>query len=366
MLGAWGITLPAAAQAPRPVVVLAGDDDTEALAERLEGQLSDLDVVVTVARASPGEPGVAARAEEATAQAAGAHEALVIWAALRTSEPRVYLLDVDAQLLFSRALGAQEMGSAAIESAAVILRTAVQAALAGRPLGLPEAEAIAAETTGEEVTPRPGPAPTTATAEPAPPEPPASEPAPDASTEEPAPGALAPLRIALGWRGEIDGASSAGAHGVWLDVALAVGPIVLGLLVEAGIPVDVPSAEVHFPLSRHAALLEVAYHVELEAELALEIGLAGGAAAYDREAATVTSGLAGTGTTWSYAALFAVLTRWVWSPGDWLSAWLAVGADAPAPRPAFAVRRAAGDTIVADLFPVSPRLELGVAIRIFP
>lgn len=356
-LGVLGLGTPARAEGPRPVLVLGGDPAAEVLTERLRGQLSDLDVVVAHVDGSPTEATLAARADEATTCAQGREGALVVWADASPPDGHVYLLDVDAQLLFSRALGSLEMGSAAIESAAVVLRTAVQAALAGQPLGVPEAEALAASAP-------PAPAPSVDAPSPAPAPEAGIEPGP--ATAAPAPRDALALRLGLGWRGEIDGVSSAGAHGVFLDVAILLGPLVIGLRVDAGIPIDVQSADARFALSRHALVVEAAYRAELVDAFALEIGAGVGVAAYDRESALVSAGLIGTTTSWSFAAAIAVLTRWVWSPTEWLSAWVALGAEMPLPRPTFVLRRPGGDTVEADPFPVAPRLELGVALRIFP
>ncbi len=328
-----------AAAAPLRVVVLAGRDD-DAVIARVEGQVADLSVTLTRGPAPAAAHDLARQLAAAGAIARTTDADAVVWFVADGDGWIVNVADPAAGRVLVRRIdgGAGAMDrSAALEAAALVVRTALRGLAAGGEIG------VVAE-------------PPTTTSPPPPPPPPAAP----RATPPAAPG-VAPL-AEVGWIAALDGDAAAGHHGLAAALGVRRGRWQLAATVA------------HFPATaRTSALATIA--VDRQA-----FGLAGARALLARPAWRLHVGLAlaatrfGRATTATSGALMATADRATWSatvtPTVRIdrrlgrAAWLAldVGATALATVPAFEVRGPAGAAEVGRLWAVEPTVALSIAV----
>ncbi len=223
---------PSGAAAPLHVVVLLLSDADAELLLRLQGQTADLDVVLDpqvrqgVGRSS------AAHLRQA-AELAGTHSAVVYRESLPRGGQRLRLLHRGR--VFTRetvepegAAGQVLRASASVESAAVIVRSALRAILAGESVGDGVEDVLRTS----------------------------EQPTPAASSGEPA---LRGLFAALQWQLGIDGASPHAAHGLGLSLGFVTPRWFLRTSLVLGIPGEISDGKSVLALSRHQLSLAAAW-----------------------------------------------------------------------------------------------------------
>ena len=167
--------LDAQARALRAVVRVAEPEDRGLLA-RVRGQTSDLDVRLLAVEEAPLDAGFDAQLATARTLAEAQDATLVIWFARRAARLVVYVADLDADRVLARGIEqgtGQYDASAQGEAAALVVRSAVRASLAGAALDTPPAERVAVA----------APSPSASTMQ----APPAPEPSPPPAPVEPQP-----------------------------------------------------------------------------------------------------------------------------------------------------------------------------------
>jgi hypothetical protein len=345
----------ASADTPLRVVILESERDA-ALVARVEGQVADLDATLERITIPPAAASLASQLAAAR-RLARSHDAnAVVWFAQDGDDWIVHVADADGDRVLVRRVQGRSgaMGrSAAIEAAAVIVRTAVRGLAAGGEIG------VASEPLVE-----PAPVPV-AVAAPAPAPPPAA-PADDL-------GSVRPLRptATVAWTGVLDGEADTGHHGVGARLGVAGGPwrFALGLA--------------HHPATTHAGAMATIAVERQTLAVALGLDVAGGAqlrrAVRWRVGAEVAFGMTRFSrvTTLTDPTVEPTADRATWSPtatpairvarrlarGAWLE--LALGADLVARAPEFGVATPNGFASLARLWPVEPHLGLGVVVDPF-
>ena len=176
---------------PLRAVIQLDEPEDEELVRRIRGQTVDLDLSLVPVRAESSSPTVALQFARAHALAAAHQAQAVIW--FRTDENGalvVYIADPGRDRLFERAIpqtsADPDARSAAAETAALVVRSALRALLAGSPIGAPRTRPT------EKPVPRPSP-----------------------SAEDPW-----QWRVGVGWQMAADGAAPIGRHGVAIHLAL--------------------------------------------------------------------------------------------------------------------------------------------------
>lgn len=329
----------AAPGAPLRVVVLAGRDD-DAIIARVEGQVADLPVTLARGPAPAAAHDLSRQLAAAGTIARTTDADAVVWFIADGDGWIVNVADPSAGRVLVRRIdgGAGAMDrSAALEAAALVVRTALRGLAAGGEIG------VAAE------PPPPPPSPG-----PPPPPPPPPRIAPAAPR-------FAPL-AEVGWIAALDGDAAAGHHGLAAALGVRRGRWQLAATVA------------HFPATaRTTALATIA--VDRQA-----LGLAGARTLLARPAWRLQLRLAvaatrfGRATTATSSALMATADRATWSAtitptvridrrvgrATWLA--LDVGAAALATVPAFEVRGPAGAAEVGRLWAVEPTVALSIAV----
>lgn len=330
----------AAPGAPLRVVVLAGRDD-DAIIARVEGQVADLPVTLTRGPAPAAAHDLSRQLAAAGAIARTTDADAIVWFIADGDGWIVNVADPTAGRVLVRRIdgGAGAMDrSAALEAAALVVRTALRGLAAGGEIG------VVAE---PPTTPPPSPPP------------PPPMPPPDATPS--APPRLAPL-AEIGWIAALDGDAAAGHHGLAAALGVRRGRWQLAATVA------------HFPATaRTTALATIA--IDRQA-----LGLAGARTLLARPAWRLQLGLAlaatrfGRATTATSGALMATADRATWSATATptvridrrlgRAAWLAldVGATALATVPAFEVRGPAGAAEVGRLWAIEPTVALSIAV----
>lgn len=336
----------ARADDPLRVLLVGGPRDAE-LVTRVEGQVADLDA--TLARDTTVMPSSPLPVQLVTARRlARAHTAdVVVWFVHDPSagDVIVHVTDAKGDRVLVRRVesgGGAMAGSAVIESAAVIVRTAIRGLAAGGEIG---------------VVVEPEPAPT---------------PAPVRATDEER-GGVRPLRpsATVGWSSVLDGESSTGHHGVSARIGVAGGPWRFAVALTHRPPESLESPMATIDVERQTL------------GIALGVDVAGGAqlrrASRWRVGAEVLFAMTrfGRTTTSTGAAVEPTADRATWSPtatpalrvarriarGAWIE--LALGADVVARAPEFGIATPTGFSTIGSFWPVEPHAGLGVVVDPF-
>ncbi len=329
--------------APLRVVVLAGRDD-DAIIARVEGQVADLPVTLTRGPAPAAAHDLSRQLAAAGAIARTTDADAIIWFIADGDGWIVNVADPTAGRVLVRRIdgGAGALDrSAALEAAALVVRTALRGLAAGGEIG------VVAE-----------PPPTAPP--PAPPTPPPMRATPPHAAPA-APPQLAPL-AEVGWIAALDGDAAAGHHGLAAALGVRRGRWQLAATVAHFPATARTSALATIAIDRQALGLAGAHTLLAHPAWRLQVGLALAATRFGR-ATTATSG-----------ALMATADRATWSAtvtptvridrrlgrATWLA--LDVGAAALATVPAFEVRGPAGAAEVGRLWAVEPTLALSIAV----
>ncbi|OJH33874.1 hypothetical protein [Cystobacter ferrugineus] len=256
VLVGWG-TDSAAQEEPWAAMLRASSPEDTELAERLQGQLSDLPVVL---RVSPGPAPSTEAAEQWRTAVALAEQGpfrVVIWFHHEPEAIVVHVAEPATRRLLVRRVQVethQRKGrSAAAEAAALIVRSALKALAAGSPVGdvveeLPEVPV------------------------------PALEPSPSPPTPPPAP-ARAGWGVSVGWQSTLVGDGPLGQHGAQLGMGWEGARLRARVLLLASLPSPLSDEYTRVSLSRHGlgagvdAAVVSTEHFRLGA--GLEVGLAG-------------------------------------------------------------------------------------------
>lgn len=331
---------PARADAPLRVLILADDDDDEVVA-RIEGQVADLPVALARGAALDGAGALASQLATAQARARAQAADAVVWFVRDGDGWIVHVADPAAGRLLVRRVdsGAGAMSaSAALESAALMVRTALRGLAAGGEIGVVP-EVI--------VAPQRAPTPPRVAAA--------------ARVAEPATPGVAPIAT-VGWRATLDGDAAAGHHGLTAGLGVARGRWQVAL------------ALAYLPPRTQASTLATLELDRQELGVAVQRALFGSA----RWRVTVTASASavrfGRATTATAATLTATDDRATWTAalaptlgaarrlgaGAWLE--LDLGASVLTTVPVFGVEGDAGFVEVARPWRIEPTIGLRVRV----
>ncbi len=326
---------PAAADELRLVVLLTPAQ--QPWLPRLEGQLADLDVAVE-AVVGPAPISAAAALTIATGALRSRRAAAVAWLVADDGGWWVHVAVADGHRLLVRRVDARAEGlseSAASESAAMIVRTAMRSLASGQEVG----EVVA---------------------EPPPPPPIAISPRPTPSTR------VRPRTRPWGqlaWRQSID-EPGLGHAGVEVRLGVARGPWRAAL-----VGAYQPSATITEPLatiavSRATGGALIGLDLWRRARWRLAVELEAGVTRFDRTTVAATAPLSPTAgrATWSVVVTPSGRLRWRVAGRAWLTA--GAGLDLMARPPRFSAMTSDGAVAVAAPWPVAPRVDLGLIVEL--
>jgi len=301
---AAAFAMPARAQeSPLRVAVRVASPIDGPLLERLAGQTSDLDVELLPSPTGPLEPSLAEQLATARTLAQGAGTTLVVWFSPAPDDAGsgavlVHVADTFSGRVLVRVVGGGAQAgtgsppdSAAIEQAALVVRSTLRALAAGGSIGVEPPPPLA--------TPAPPPGPST----PAPPPPlPAPEPV----------DSMLGWTAELGWAASFDGGASAGQHALEARLGLTVPWLRLSACGRVGFASELPDPWATVELSRHGVGFAADLALEPVEGLDLLLGVELGAAAYRRSAASAAPGvsLRAARTLWSFALAPEVRLGW--------------------------------------------------------
>jgi len=283
----------------RGLVRLAAPDD-RALFERVRGQASDLAVSLAAEPTGALEPSL--REQLATARAlAGKRQArVVIWATRTPDKVEIVVADLQLDRVLVRELEAArgpEDRSAQDEAAALVVRSALKASLAGEALG----------SSPKELLPVDPPPPL--------PEPPPEPPAPAHPEPPAAPGQRsARWLLALGALGGADGASRGGRYALTARAGYRGPRLELGLRGGVGLRADVGTSLARLGLAQHLAEAYVGAALVAREELRLSLLAGAGARVFSLHAESVADSFEASSDRKVLVALSA-LASFTWLPG---------------------------------------------------
>ncbi len=331
----------------RTVVRAAASADRELLS-RVQGQTVDV-AVELLPESNPLEKTVSAQLRAAVVLSREHDARVVIWFRhLSDGAVVVYVADPGAgTVLIRQVAGPAERGSpvdpsVAAEAAALVVRSALKALAAGGRIGVERAE-VAATPDGE-----------------APPRAPVVE-------VRRASGRTAWL-TSVGWHGAFDGASDFGAHGLTARVGRQRGRLIVAAMVAASLPAVIEDDLTSVEIARHAAAASLGVEMWSGERAALSAELSVGAVGFFRSTVALSPEALPTPSRVTAALLIAPGFRLRVRPLSSIqSLWLELGAfaDVVIGRPELGYETDAGFASREKLWPVQPRLELGVGLRAF-
>lgn len=347
---AWIAAAPARADDPLRVLLVGGARD-ETLVTRVEGQVADLDA--TLERDTTAMPSSPLPVQLVTARRlARAHTAdVVVWFLRDDGDIIVHVTDHGGDRVLVRRVdagGGAMAESAAIEAAAVVVRTAVRGLAAGGEIGV-------------------------AVEKPLPPDPVLEPTPPPARDDDGGLGSVRPLRpsATVGWSSVLDGESDTGHHGVSARLGVAGGPWRFAVALTHR-----PAESLESPMAT----------IDVERQtigIALGLDVAGGAqlrratrwrvntevviamTRFDRTTTATGATIEPTAdrATWTPTATPAVRVARRLARGAWLE--LALGADLVARAPEFGIATPTGFATIGRFWPVEPHAALGVVVDPF-
>lgn len=311
---------------PVRVVIAVNQDAEVRLAERIEGQTTDLDVFIIVAQVGPDldRKRVAAAAR---AEAKARNAQVAVWF---LSEGDGWVVHVSHGERTFRRLVSESRGalssSASIEAVALVVRTALMGLAAG-----------------EEV----------------PESPPQAEPASEPPFH---------LLFELAWTAVLDRSGGTGHHGAEARFGVGFGAWSFTFGLEEHPPDTLSADQATILLERQVGALSVGYGIAPGPRWRLGAALGPELLRFSRVTTTVTDDLLATPpqSSWSFAVRpelevrFLVVRAAVWS----LWAFFRVGADVLFVPPAFAVATLDTTQILSELWWIQPRASLGLAIEL--
>jgi hypothetical protein len=276
---------------PLHVVVRVQSSSMTVVLERVRGQVSDLDVRLSV-REGPLEAGLDSQLSVVDPLGKELSAKAVIWFEEVEGGLRLVVAEPGTgRALITKVAGNANTGernSAMQEGAALIIRGAIQALLAGTPISAPR------------------PPPKVEKKEPIPPPPP---PAP--KVEERRRGEWVGT---LGWQFVEDGYSSPGQHGVAAQLGLVMGTLELGISLSAGPGDTVAGALANVRLTRYAFAASVAYRRSLSSSAMVRVGARLGSAFFARTTESTMEGVTATASQVTTSPLLGVDASFLFRP----------------------------------------------------
>jgi hypothetical protein len=343
--------LPSSMETPhlRVVIRTASPADRELLS-RVRGQASDLDVEIIDAPTDSLE-GAVGEQLRASAAIADVHAATVVfWFSFERSASTllVFVAEPKAGRLFVRSIEGQTSpptasatrpSSFALEAAALVVRTALQAFAAGGTIGI--------HWRAVDSAPPPPPHPLTGGAAP---------------TVTPVPGKRKLGWFAsVGWQVAFDGYSPYGQMGIAADAGLSVGRLEVALALSMAPLTTLRDELVSVELSRYAVAAAAGWRLVWTRSFGLVAGAQLGYAAFYRATTTTAPSLSATPPQVTSSSLLGAQLRASWRPrGGRLTISADVGCDYVAGAPSLIYSTGAGPQRERPLWLVQPRV--GVAL----
>jgi hypothetical protein len=342
---------PHAVASDRLVVVLriVGDDD-RALAARVRGQIADLEVDLLESESASLEANLAGQLEAADSVAKSRGARAVVWFDARgTSLLVLVAVPSDGRVLVrSIAIEGTAQSSATLESAALVVRSALRALAAGGTIGIERKDL-------EPEKPAANPAPAVETPKPTPPTPRATSNAPSAPSVH----GFASLTIGA----VFDGLDRYGAQSGALGGGLRLGPWSLGGRLGVTAPKTLASEYGSLVVSRYDAALRAGFDFVRLGDVSLSFCASVGVAAIRRGNEHPQSGVTiAEGRTHTGATLGADLAARLHPRGERFSFVLGAGADYLPAAPMFGYQ--VGGTFLAahSASTVQPKLFLALEV----
>ena len=352
-----------ASRPPLRVVVRTTSAAERAFLDRLRGQTSDLDVVILEVEAAALEPSLPQRLATAE-RLAEAHDAkAVVWLDVSGASSGGRMLVCVAQplrgrlLVRSLALGrTHAAGTWALETAALVVRSALKALSQGAVIGIARSEAVL-DAAGSPVA-APAPASRTIAPSPAPPATLAGAPSPPA-------GAIVPWGLSAGWRMALDGYGRYGAQGGALEGWLGVRKVEVYLVIGGTVAERVEDEVAEIRLSRLTAAAGVAAPLHLGRGLSLRGGAHIGAAFFWRTAAPLADYVRATPSKLTPALLVGAELQLVWAPARLrgVRPFVGAGVDVVPGAPTLAYTEGEQPIGARQLWICQPVVAIGVMFR---
>ncbi len=320
LLAALAAAGPASAQPARVVIGTSPE-----LAERIRGQTGDLPLELVDAPPP--------RDFEAALALGRARDApLAVFATQTEPALTVHVVEVEARRMLSRRIDAADDRSAALEAAALIVRSALRELADGGHVGVVM------------------PAPERAIEAPSP----------------PAPEQTVAVQVALGWSATLDDHAPHGVQAPSLAGGVALARLRLGVRAEVGLPVELTDPQATIALLRVRPTVLAAIDLLEHPELALTLGLELGLALWHRATEVREPGLVATDARWSGSLLVAPqlgLEVFPAALGGIVGLTVSAGTDIVPSAPTFAYAVDGATVTRAALWPVQPFLRLALAVR---
>jgi hypothetical protein len=340
----------------KTVIRLAAAAD-RGLAARIRGQTSDIAVKLLTVRTGPLERSLKAQLETADRLAASRGAASVVWFDSRSGAVVVHVAESPAGKLFIRTVEpGRGRSSAMLETAAMMVRTALRAQVQGRPLG-EDREVVLAGLRGPPAPVRPPP-------ERGPRRP--WSPMPREPEEE------VPIRrgipdkwlVGIGWQVGFDGQTASGLHGPFLSVQrvlLRLG--YLGILAAPGVPGRIDDQLATIFLSRTLFAVSGGARLALGRGLGLSAGLQLGVAVFRRSTEPNRAEVSATEPSWTPSLLLAPELRIGWTWRRTLRLAVGGGVDYVPGAPVLVYESATSqDLPTHEIWRVQPRISLSVQL----
>lgn len=328
----------------RAVVWIRADSDREIL-ERVRGQVADLDVDLIVVDDHPARP--RRGREDAGALGRQRDADIVIWFRARAASTSVYIADLTNDRLLVREVdhdGDTALArSAALEAAAIVVRSSVRALAAGGTIGV-----------SEPVLARPPPAP---------------EPKPTAVVAAPTPPAAPPPArswrafAAVGYNGAFTDGDTRGHHGLLAAFGVVYGRWRAGVEGSLGSGVDYRDAMTRIRVTRTAAAARVEARIVGGGRAEIGGSLAAGATVFSRTTVSAPD-LEPTPPARTVTAVISPgLHVRVRAPGSPIAVELGAAADIMTSPPEFGYEVGGTFTRGSAFWPVAPRVAVTVVVE---
>jgi hypothetical protein len=348
--------LPRAAMAGEPMRVVvrttAGD---RPFLDRVRGQTADLEVAITPAESNALEPRLSEQLEAGDALAKAHAARVVVWLdasspdAVRAKKVFVYVSEAAAGRILVRVLPV-EASSTTLETAALVVRTALRALAAGAEIGLARPE----------LAPAPPPP---ARAASTPPRREVSAPAEPTSTRSRGVGWIA----AVGWQATADGQTD-GHHALaGRFAAVVAGHVELGVRATAGFTSEITDELATVELARHSIAGLVGWRAPISRSFTLSLGVEAGAAAFHRSTIPRRADVHPTEPRLLASPLIGASGRLEWTPGftgGHAGLGLALGADVVPGAPELRYATGGSALPTRSLWVVQPGGMLALVLRL--
>jgi hypothetical protein len=365
MSGAFALLLAmvsgAAAAEPVPgtrlstVIRVQGAADAEILA-RIQGQTVDLDIDLAVERGRDVEPSLSRQLVTARRLASEREARVVVWFRFvdgpHGPETIVYVAEPAADRVLVRRIAHEGSDrtlarSAAAEAAALVVRSSLRALAAGVEIGV-----APSEIPDDVADPKPALQGSDS-------EIPASLGVRDRGAS--GGGRLRPF-AGIGWQAVVDGSASAGQHGVRGRLGLAIGRYRIALDAGASPAVAYADELTEIRVSRAQGGVAVGALIASGRSARLEAEVAAGAVRFARTTRLLSSEVEATPASDILSPWIAPSLRAAWSPGGGFWFELTAGADILLRAPEFGYELGGAFVSRNQLWPVEPRVGLGIAL----